>query len=366
VITICAILIFALVCTNTFGIKLATYIILLELLFFFLFRVINYLKQGQKENHQQKIVTSGVFPVFRLDIENFQMVQAHNSLLVNFLTLIIIIFWSMLIGLLFVEAYYFEIIAMCFAISLGAIYLAELMFRSKWMEDISELESLNAKDLYTCLRQTVLSSMLGMIPSSNGGDIDIESLAIFLNKLFDQNENIEAWKALRKAQCKELRCCTGFNTETLSLNEISDSQLLRVAMNIVAFNGELKDDPPNYLSQLNNLLLIDKTIQERLFMKAKRVAFFIAQLRLIMKTKKLQSNGMRVKKQIHKSMSMNVSTSKLCCIPQSVKYEAGTHIELDLIGASIFMPWKWVRAKDVHPKTASICVFSANLIYDQR
>ena len=45
-------------------------------------------------------------------------------------------------------------------------------------------------------------------------------------------------------------------------------------------------------------------------------------------------------------------------IPPNVKYEEGTHIELELIGASLFMPWQWLRVKELSPKSASISVFS--------
>lgn len=235
------------------------------------------------------------------------------------------------------------------------------------MEDISELESLNAKDLYTCLRQTVLSSMLGIIPSSNGGDVDIESLVVFLNKLFDQNENIEAWETLRKMQCRELGSWFNFcDAGSLNLNEINDGQLLRAAMNIARLNEELEENPPDYFTQLSNLQLIDKTIQERCFMKAKRFASFIAQLRLIMKAKKLKSNEKYVKKQMHHVATADTTYTKLNCIPCNVIYEAGTHIELDLIGASIFMPWKWVRAKEIHPKSATIHIFPKAFTFDYK
>lgn len=89
-------------------------------------RFVKFLRQGRKENHQQRISTIGIFPVFRLDIENFQMVQANSMPLFTLMNLLIVIVWSMFISLISVRKCSLEILAMCMAFALGVIYLAEV------------------------------------------------------------------------------------------------------------------------------------------------------------------------------------------------------------------------------------------------
>ena len=51
-------------------------------------------------------------------------------------------------------------------------------------------------------------------------------------------------------------------------------------------------------------------------------------------------------------------------VPRNVKYEENTYIDLEFISASIFMPWTWIRVKDLPPKNASIEVFAKDFSGD--
>ena len=124
------------------------------------------------------------------------------------------------------------------------------------------------------------------------------------------------------------------------------------------------------MEQLKNLKFIDKVIEERTMVQRRRFASFINQLCLTIKAKKLQKNEqkdlqLRTQKSNNSFNSFVIPPSSgLTFIPKNVNYEPGTHIELDIIGASIFMPWRWVRVKEFYPKNASICVFSDNFASD--
>jgi len=240
-----------------------------------------------------------------------------------------------------------------------------MIYNSKWIETSSELDNLNAKDLYLCLKQSVLTSMLGTTPPRDEGEIDIASGVGSVLRLFMQNENVESWEILRAIQCYELGDFLYyiFDTGTLELSEVNDDELLyKAATKTMKLNPQKTEIEPDYDDQLNNLEFIDKTIEERSFIRAKRIASFMAQVRLTIKARKLQNNEhkdayLKIQAKSGNRSPVPIASAGLSYIPRNVKYEAGSHIELDLIGASIFMPWKWIRVKELYPKTSNIYVF---------
>lgn len=239
-----------------------------------------------------------------------------------------------------------------------------MIYQSKWMRTHSEVEDLNAKDLYLCFKQSVFSAMVGTTPPRDEGEIEIEVAVKALIKLLTQNENVEYWWILREIQCQELGGCKlSCNTKKFNIDELEDEQLIKAAMKTKGLNPKIEGETLDYMDQLNNLELIDKAIQERTLNRAKRIASFIAQIRLTVKAKKLRKNEQRdlhFKTQKSGSSLGIIPSPGLNYIPRNVRYEAGTHIELELVGASIFMPWTWVRAKELAPKNASVAVFDGD------
>jgi predicted house-cleaning noncanonical NTP pyrophosphatase (MazG superfamily) len=233
------------------------------------------------------------------------------------------------------------------------------------METNEGIIELNAKDLYMCLKLSTLSSMVGTNPPREEGEIDIALAVESIVRICQESENTRLWRVLRSVQCEELgdwMCC---KTPTIQLTEYHDELLVKIAAKLQRFNNELVE--VDYMEQLNNLEFIDKVIEERTLNKKKRLACFISQLKLTVKAKRFQKNeqkdlGMKIQRSGN-SLGL-VASSGLNFIPQNVNYETGTHIELDLIGASIFMPWKWVRVKELYPKNASISVFSNSFAGD--
>ncbi len=210
----------------------------------------------------------------------------------------------------------------------------------------------------------MLSAIVGANPPRDSGDVDIELGVGSILRLFKQNENVEAWRCLKSAQCYELgdcldHCFTGFN---LDLNELDDEQLQKAAMKMKRFNQDLANIELDYMGQLRNLEFIDRMLEERNLVREKQIACFKAQVRLTIKMHKLNNgdhkDGNRSAKLGGRSANPPMTSAGLNTVPINVRYEAGTHIELDLIGASIFMPWKWLRVKELYPKNASVCVFA--------
>jgi len=352
---------------NMHGVVFSMYGILGCLAFAFFCRYVSFREKRRKENHQQMITTTTIFPVFRYDTEKAQMVQSDDLPLYAFLNLGIVIFWGMLVCILSVHFYLFAMFLMCIALSIGSIYIANEIYESKWMNASSELDDLNAKDVYLCLKQSVFSSMVGSTPPRDEGEIEIEVAVKALIRLFTQNENVEHWWTLRKIQCKELNTLKcPCRVKTFDINNLDDDQLINAAMKTKTLNPKIEGETLDYLDQLNNIELIDKAIKERTLNRAKRIASFIAQVRLTVRAKKLQKNEQRdLHLKAQKSCSSLVIPSpELNFIPRNVKYESGTHIELELIAASIFMPWTWVRVKELGPKNASITVFDSNFAGD--
>lgn len=110
------------------GIVFSMYGILGCVAFSFFCRYVSFRQKSRKENHQQFITTSIVFPVFRYDTEKNQMVQADDLPLYAFINIGIVIFWSMLFCILSVKFYLFGMFLMCLAFSIGTIYATEVIF----------------------------------------------------------------------------------------------------------------------------------------------------------------------------------------------------------------------------------------------
>ena len=210
--------------------------------------------------------------------------------------------------------------------------------------------------------------MVGIAPPRDDGEIEIDLAVQSLVKLFTQNENVEYWWKLRSIQSKELGCypfCC--EPKKIDLDALQDEPLIKLAMRTKRLNPKIAGESLDYLEQLENFGLIDKAIQKRTFIRSKRLASFMTQVRLTVKAKKLQKNEQKYlyqKNQKSGSSFLQIASPELTFIPRNVKYEAGTHIELELVGASIFMPWIWVRIKELNPKSSNISVFEPNFSGD--
>lgn len=347
------------------GIAFTMYGVLGGLAFALFCRYVGFRIKSRKENHQQHIAAATLFPVFRYDTDRAQMVQDDDLALYTITNFYIIVLWSMLICILSVEFYLVGLLLMCVAISFLTIYVTQSVYSSQWMETSSELDDLNAKDLYACLKLSTLSSMVGTNPPRDEGEVDIALGVESIARLCEESENTESWQTLRSIQCYELGDIVCCRRENIELAACHDELLAKSAAKLQKFNSEITE--VDYMDQLNNLELIDKVIEERTLVRKKRFAAFVNQLRLTIKAKRLQKNEQKdlYARTQRSANSLNmVASPALSFIPQNVNYETGTHIELDLVGASIFMPWRWVRVKELYPKNASISVFSSNFAGD--
>ena len=254
---------------------------------------------------------------------------------------------------------------MCMSISFLTIYTIQVVYKSKWMQTNEGIKELNAKDLYMCLKLSTLSSMVGANAPREEEEIDIALAVESIARIRKESKSTKAWQILRNIQCEELgdfMCC---KTTNIQLNEYHDELLVKAAAKLQKSNNEVIE--VDYMEQLNNLEFIDKVIEERTFNKKKQLASFISQLKLTIKAKGFQKNeqkdvGMKIQRSGNSFAA--VASPGLNFIPQNVNYEIGTHIELDLVAASMFMPWKWVRVKELYPKSAAISVFSNNFAGD--
>lgn len=139
--------------------------------------------------------------------------------------------------------------------------------------------SLDSKDIYLCIKQSALSSMVGPNPPRDEGDIDILSAVGSVLRLFHQNNNLELWWEMREFQEEELSLlCIPSSDIDHKLDEIDDEQLLLAAQKLKRYNPDLIDKELDYVEQLNNLERIDNIIIERQLIRAKRMAAFIAQV----------------------------------------------------------------------------------------
>ena len=234
------------------------------------------------------------------------------------------------------------------------------------MKEEAELENIDAKDVYEFVNGAILSSIIGTISSNDELEGDLEPAVAILLQLHLNNENLETWETLRKLQYKELYGCCSYSYKAINFEESGDEKLKKAAIMIQSLNPKNSLEKSDYLTKLENLEFIDKTIEERTFIKAKRFAYFICSLRACIKTKKMKRNMLNKSQLDPVKPSSVVNNFKLDFIPKNVNYEAGTFIELSLIGASIFMPWKWIRIREMHPKKASISVFSNSFTSDIR
>lgn len=87
------------------------------------------------------------------------------------------------------------------------------------------------------------------------------------------------------------------------------------------------------------------------------------------KMKFLKENANKIRLKVNKDVKRSTvgaqssgSLNGLSFIPTSVRFEAGSYIDLDFIGQSIFMPWKWHRIKDISPENANITLFASDFI----